>query len=112
MVIAIDFDGVIHDHLHPAAGMVMGPPITGAAEAIAALKQQGHRVVVLTARDRLKPVQEWLDYFHIDVDEVTNLKVAADVYIDDRALRFRSWKAAGIDLFFHYKEDCCLVDKA
>ena len=46
MVIACDFDGVIHDWKHPKPGMRMGLPIDGAKEAITSLKELGHTIIV------------------------------------------------------------------
>lgn len=86
MIIALDFDGVIHDFKHPVKRM--GPPISGAREALDELA--GNEIIVFTQRRDLQVVREWLDYFDFNL-EVTNMKPNADVFVDDKAIRFKSW---------------------
>lgn len=93
MTIAIDFDGTIHDHAHPKPGMVMGEPLPGAKDALLTFKRQGDTIIIHTARDRFKPVEDWMRYYNIPYDRVTNIKPPeAQVFIDDRAIRFTSWE--------------------
>ena len=94
MILAIDFDRVIHDVEHPAPGRKMGPPIEGAAEGVWALINDGHTVVVHTLRgDKPQHVVDWLAYFGFPPGlEVTNIKPDADWFVDDRALRFTGWE--------------------
>lgn len=67
----------------------MGEPINGAVDALKELKAKGYIIVIHTVRgDRPKHVEDWLRFYGIPFDLVTNIKVPALVYIDDRALRF------------------------
>lgn len=93
MTFAIDFDGTIHDNKNPVTGRRMGPPIDGAKEYINGLKAQGHAVIVhsVWGGDR-KTIGDWMGYYGIDFDDITNVKPKADFYIDDRAIRFTSWQ--------------------
>lgn len=104
--VCIDFDST----LYPWAPIYAQPdPLPGAPEAVRRLKDAGYRIVILTSR--LSPT--WLasakytesdmrDYIEavlrrddIPFDLVTAEKVPAEVYVDDRAIRFRDgeWPA-------------------
>lgn len=93
MLIAVDFDGVIHNPDARPAGHRMGVPIAGAVDALDSLLAAGHTVVVHTVRDNSDGhVGRWLDYFGIDRSiPVTNFKPNADLFIDDKAIRFTDW---------------------
>lgn len=56
------------------------------------LIDRGFKVVVLTAREELEPVREWLKKNNFPEVEVTNIKPPAIAYIDDRSIRFTNWK--------------------
>jgi len=93
MILAIDFDGVIHDKAHPISHRVMGPPIERAKEALEYLKMHGHVVIVFSvwAGVGTNTIKEWLKYYAIPFDDVTNIKPEADYYIDDKAIKFINW---------------------
>lgn len=92
---AIDFDGVIHDRQNPATGRRMGPPIEGAKERLISLKRRRHKVIVHTTMaltpSGAKAVANWMEHFGIPYDEIIG-KPAADIYLDDKAVRFTDWK--------------------
>lgn len=93
MILAIDFDGPICDPTNLKVGFKMGEPMKGAIESIKKLKAEGDEIIVFTARDRFQPVEDWLKHFKIPFDCVTNIKPPhAEVFIDDRAIRFTSWE--------------------
>lgn len=71
----------------------MGPPISGALEAIQELARD-FRVVVLTAETELDHIRRWLDHFGFPPMLVTNVKVPAIAYIDDRGIHFTNWQDA------------------
>ena len=52
-----------------------------------------YRVVIFTARHDLEHVSDWLVENGFGRHEVTNRKPRAEVYLDDKALRFESWDA-------------------
>ncbi len=93
-ILAIDFDGVIHDYKNPTKGRRMGAPIEGAKEAIIKLSRQYKIVVYGVGGGTPKFIEDWLKYFGIPYDEVTNIKPNAKYYIDDKAIRFIDWKQA------------------
>lgn len=91
-IIAIDFDNVIHNPASQKPGMRMGLPVDGAVEAMQALKEKGHELIVFTVRgDRPKHVVDWLKFYHIPFHDVTNIKPDAALFIDDKAVTFESW---------------------
>ena len=104
-VIAVDFDGVIHEYSHGwQKGAIYDPPIKGSLRALKKLMDKGYDIVVFTARENLDDVrawliEEWTKEFssnpNVTIDpkiEVTNIKPKATAYIDDRAIRFTNWK--------------------
>ena len=92
MIIAIDFDGVIHDFKNPVPGRKMGPPIPGTQAALQMLKNLGYTLIVYTAWEKGHgAIEKFMEYYDLPFDEVTNMKPAADAYIDDNAFRFTKW---------------------
>lgn len=92
MILAIDFDGVLHDHKKPVAGRRMGAPIEGAKEAMIKLKTEGHTLIIHSVwGDVGDTIMMWLRYYGIPYDYITRTKPNADWYIDDKALRFTNW---------------------
>ena len=96
MVIALDFDRVIHDTDHPKEGRKMGPPLLGAKEALVDLFRQGHQIIVHSC-NRPKVIQDWMQYYEIPYHYVWNQvgKPVADWYVDDRGVKFTSWADLG-----------------
>lgn len=97
--IAVDFDGVLHSYASPweAPEVIPDPPVEGAIEWLAEIKQH-FTVIVFTTRGKTHAgraaVLDWLEEHGLDFDryegeiEVTAEKPPALVYIDDRAWRF------------------------
>ena len=107
--LAVDFDGVIADYENGYKGVdVFGQPLPGAAETLQALKDEGWRIIIYTCRQDTPALYSYLEnnqipYDHInhnpDNPESTNRgKPLADVYLDDRAIRFSNWHAARLAL--------------
>jgi len=93
-IIAIDFDGVIHNYSQGwADGSCYDLPVTGALYAIQSLANKGYKVVIFTARDDLKAVKDWFRQYYTEegIPEITNKKPKAIAYIDDRGIRFTNW---------------------
>lgn len=88
MILAINFDQVIHDKLHPVPGRRMGPPMDGAKEALQALTE--HTVIIYSVIPE-EVIRDWMEYYELPCGKVTKIKPDADVYIDDKALRFENW---------------------
>ena len=94
MIIALDFDGVVHDRANPKPGRRMGPPFNEAKIGVEVLLAQGHEVFIHTCMAQNesghKAVADWLDYYSFPYLEIVE-KPLADVYIDDRGLHHWSW---------------------
>ena len=105
MRIMIDLDGTICELRRPGQSYGEVAPVPGAIERIRELRAAGHYVIVATARNMktcegnlgrvLKNVGmitlEWLARHGVEFDEIYFGKPNADLYIDDRAVRFASW---------------------
>lgn len=98
MVIAVDLDDTLLDRQNKNPGYRMGQPFPGAVAIINQWVKVGHQVVIFTARNVNKPesykaVSDWLDYYRIPHNGITNIKQPYfDVIIDNRALQFTgSW---------------------
>ena len=93
-ILAIDFDGVIHDYKNFIEGKKMGGPIDGARESLRELKSRGNKLIIFTAKAeniaRRIMIETWLIFFDIPFDEVTNIKLNADFFIDDKAICFEN----------------------
>ncbi len=103
-ILAIDFDGVIHNnYLGFNDGTIYGDILPGAKMAISQLSKN-YKIVIYTAKaksDRplingktgVELVWEWLKKHNIDscVHSITAEKPRSIVYIDDKAIRFEDW---------------------
>lgn len=99
--IAVDFDGVLHRYSRGwQDGKIYDRPVEGAVEAYYSLMDKGYHLVVFTTRTDLDAVRKWM-HRHFDFEkrvghmwepEITNVKPLAIAYIDDRGIRFTSWK--------------------
>lgn len=105
--IAVDFDGVIHSYTSgwQGAAVIPDPPVEGAIEFLVGLTQsEDFDVVIFSSRAKTwrgrRAIRAWLQehgghFWHEDAFdpglqsiEVTAVKPAAVVYLDDRAVRF------------------------
>jgi hypothetical protein len=95
MNLLIDMDGVICTE-EKTFERAMAKPIPGAREALALLREQGHQIVVYTARSwsELPMTKNWLKENGFEVDGLHMGKPVADKIIDDRAIHFAGWPAA------------------
>lgn len=103
--LAIDFDGVIHRYSKGwHDGTIYDDPMTGAIEGLSWLMDQ-YAVFVFTTRSPTQ-VCDWLEEFEFETTDVipssgfwneegvllvTNYKLPAVAYIDDRAHQFANW---------------------
>ena len=85
-------------------GHRMGPPTPGAIMNIQRMVNEGHQIVIFTARNVNRPepykaVEDWLVHFGIPFHGITNVKQPYfDVMLDNRGLRFTDWPKAIFDL--------------
>lgn len=92
-ILAIDFDDTICDTKNRQKGK-MGAPTLGAKEAVTELHKKNHIVIFTTRATNersINVVAEWLKYFDIPFDDITNIKPDATHFIDNRAVHFQSW---------------------
>jgi ribonucleotide monophosphatase NagD (HAD superfamily) len=103
-IIAIDFDGVIHNADKGwYDGTCYGDPIYDAIDSIKILAKT-YRIVIFTAKAKsnrplvngktgTELVKEWLEKYDIYsyVSEITSEKPRAFLYIDDNGYRFENW---------------------
>lgn len=106
MRICIDLDGTICTIKKPNQTYEDVEPLVGAVEKLQSWKQQGHYIIIATARHMKtcngnvglvlakqgKTLFDWLDKHKIPYDEVWFGKPLADCYIDDKAIKFTSWE--------------------
>lgn len=91
--IASDFDGVLHKYsMGWSDGTIYDVPVEGAREKIIMLLDAGFEVVVFTTRKDKKAIGKWLEHWDFPPLPITNEKIPALAYIDDRALRFTNWE--------------------
>lgn len=125
MTYSIDFDGVIHAYSQGwKDGTIYDEPLEKALYSIERLMEFGS-VFILTTRNA-KQVARWIErtsQYSIDCTTrtprdwlgrpkpfwnkrgvllVTNRKLAADIYIDDRGYHFENWDNTLSDLGFEY----------
>lgn len=104
-IIAVDFDGVIHNaHSGWGNGTCYGNPIDGSIDSIKQLSTK-YDIILFTAKVKknrplvdgktgLDLVKEWLKHHNILhlIKEITCEKPIAELYIDDNGYRFNNWK--------------------
>lgn len=109
MTLAVDFDGVIHAYSRGwHDGSIYDDPIPGALDGLQELMNRD-AVFIFTTRDTHQVVPWLLDHGIPAVEDadpfrsfwngrgevlVTNRKLAAHAYLDDRAVRFTDWPTA------------------
>lgn len=105
MRICIDLDGVICGFKQKGETYADVKPITGAIEKLKALKDNGHYIIIQTARHMktcesnlgklnakvAKVTLDWLEKHEVPYDEIYFGKPWANIYIDDNGFRFTDW---------------------
>jgi len=92
--VCFDFDGVIHSYVTGWHGVTAAwdPPVVGINEIIQALRKDGYRVVVHSARCHqrggIETIKNYLKRHNIVVDDVVDHKPIAMVTVDDRVICF------------------------
>lgn len=84
--ICVDFDGVLNKYNGYEEGN-LGEPLSASKEFIRQLRKK-YKVVILTSRPK-EQVIDWLNNNGFPSMEVTNRKIPAVAYIDDRAIQFK-----------------------
>lgn len=85
--ICVDYNGVLDEYRGYRKEVY--PPKPGAREFLQTLKNAGYKIVILTSADK-NDVASFLTANNMAnfVDVITNEKVPAIIYVDDRAVRF------------------------
>lgn len=83
--ICVDFDGVLNEYNGYEEGN-LGKPLSGSKDFIKELRKK-YKVVILTSRPK-EQVSDWLRNNGFPSMKVTNRKIPAVAYIDDRAIQF------------------------
>lgn len=114
--VAVDFDGVIHAYSRGwVEGSIYDPPVPGAFAALRHLMCSGYPVFIFSSREP-EQICEWIGRFAPDrhpvvvPDDVkfwdsphrlgvTQRKLPAAVYLDDRGLHFTDWQSALAGIF-------------
>ena len=108
--IAVDFDGVISAYKGWQGKGVFEPPVDGCAKFLRELKGREWVIIVFTTRKETSMVRDYLakheipfDFINYNPENITqglsSKKVLADVYLDDRAIRFNGmWDNDLLDL--------------
>lgn len=114
--ICFDFDGVINQYVGWGHGELDTPPVKGAFETLLKLEKE-YKIVVFTTRAGedlsittfegeegtlygVEAIRRWIDINCFEQTgrhpthrwEITNQKVPAIAYVDDRAIRFTNWQ--------------------
>lgn len=89
MTICVDFDGVLNTYTGYEGDEVLFEPAKGVKDFLKELNQIHEHVVIFTARNH-EMVWHWLKQhnLHPYIRSVTNTKIPAVLYIDDRGLKF------------------------
>lgn len=100
--LAVDLDGVIHDPTNIEPGYKLGKPIPGAMVALWQLHNEGAIIVIHSiwadTQKKREAISAWCRFFKIPYDFITNEKPDADVYLDNKAIRFHNWDQAMNDI--------------
>lgn len=118
--VAIDFDGVLNSYSGGWKGASKtDAPVSGAAEAIRAIREFGYDVSIYSTRASTKEGVQAIRNFcteKLDIEAsemvITDRKPIAEAYIDDRAINFSGdWKST-INKLKHFKSWLDPVEKA
>lgn len=94
-IVCVDLNGVLDTYTGWHGADHFDPPREGARAFLEELRTRGLRIVVFTTRYS-DDVRRWLREYDLQdlVDDVTDRKPAAHVFVDDRAVCFRGDFAA------------------
>ncbi|HEY4498577.1 MAG TPA: HAD hydrolase family protein [Candidatus Paceibacterota bacterium] len=111
MRIVIDLDGTICALRKGGETYSTVRPLPGAIEKLKALKQEGHYLIIYTARhmktcngdikkvlEKMETItRDWLAEHAVPFDELVFGKPYGDLYIDDLAYTFTTWEDVDLD---------------
>ncbi len=93
MRLIIDLDGTICTE-EKTFSRSLAKPKLDSVESIKKLKAQGHTIIIYTARhwNEYEMTDEWLKKNDIPFDQLFMGKPVGEYWIDDRAIKFSTWK--------------------
>lgn len=98
----LDFDGVLHQH-DGTWSPLLSAPITHARRSCLLLTRQ-FRLVCFTTRKPTEDVENWLKRHAFPPMEVTDRKIPAHAYVDDKGICFPGmWSDAFIKAIVEFK---------
>ena len=88
MNVAIDFDGVLAEYEGYKGEEILGKPVKGAKEFINKIVSSGLTYFIFTTRPA-KKIKSWIKENDFpEPESITNEKIPAPLYIDDRSIKF------------------------
>lgn len=93
MDIIIDLDGTICTE-EKTFEHFKAKPMLGVREALVSLKNKGHKIIIYTGRcwGEYELTKNWLERHEITYDLLILGKPIGDLWIDDRAIKYNTWK--------------------
>lgn len=87
--VCVDFDGVLAEYDGWKGPDILGAPKEGALVFVHNLVGMGYKVIIHSTRHE-KDIEDWCRQhdFLSSITAITNIKMPAVAYIDDRAIRF------------------------
>lgn len=101
--VGVDFDGVLCQSEGPYEYGHFGPPISEGLKLVRLLMEEGYNVKIFTARKETDQVAVWLAKQGLQNMHVTNQKVPATAYVDDRAIPWSSKKSTAEEALEYIK---------
>jgi len=91
--IVIDIDGTICEE-GPSSERIFAAPKPDAVKSIKKLHSEGNFIILYTARcwSEYRITKSWMDEHDVPYDILLCGKPIYDLWIDDRAMKFNSWK--------------------
>lgn len=94
--VCVDFDGVLNNSSGPYHQNHFGAPLVEGLRLLRLLLEDGYNVVILTARKETDSVALWLKDHGFPGMFVTNTKVPAQAYVDDRGVHWHEGQTAEV----------------
>lgn len=110
-VLAVDLDGTLLQYDKYRGKDIFGAPNPGMVELLEQVKSAGWTIVIWTVRQESEAMKEHLLKFNIQYDYINwqpwpkdgSRKITADVYLDDRGLRFDGKTDGLLDKILNFK---------
>jgi predicted mannosyl-3-phosphoglycerate phosphatase (HAD superfamily) len=92
MKVIIDLDGTICSE-EKQFSRALATIKDGAKESLEKLRDKGYKIIIYSARTwaEYEMTENWLKENKVPYDQIILGKPQGDYWIDDRAIRFRSW---------------------